>query len=97
MRANLDSMGGLHFSQRVLLALTQAGLSREDAYARVQTAAMGVWEKLQKGQAASFKKAVLTDPVIKKRVPPKTLNACFDDAFYIRHTKTIWQRVLKGQ
>jgi adenylosuccinate lyase len=91
---NLNSLGGLHFSQRVLLALTQAGLSREDAYRIVQTNAMEVWDNLQQGKAASFKDKIKADPTIAKKVPAKILNACFDEKFYIRHARRVWQRVL---
>lgn len=93
MQANLNSMGGLHYSQRVLLALTQAGMSREDAYARVQTNAMAVWNKLQKGEPATFQEAILADETITKLVASKDLRACFDNGHYIRHAKLIWDRV----
>ncbi len=96
LRANLDSLGGLHFSQRILLALTQAGLSREDAYATVQSNAMEVWHKLQKGEKASLKAQLQTDPVVTKKIPPKILAACFDERFYIRHARKIWKRVQAG-
>jgi adenylosuccinate lyase len=94
IEANLASLGGLHFSQRVLLALTQAGVSREDSYRIVQSNAMEVWQDLQKGKQASFVERLKADPTIKKKVSAKDLNACFDVKFYIRHAKTIWKRVL---
>ncbi|MDE2029765.1 MAG: adenylosuccinate lyase [Alphaproteobacteria bacterium] len=93
---NLASLGGLHFSQRVLLALTQGGVSREDAYKIVQTNAMDVWKDLQKGKKVSFKEKLKADPVIAKRVPAKVFNACFDEKFYIRHARKIWKRVLES-
>lgn len=91
---NLNSLGGLHFSQRVLLALTQAGVSREDSYRIVQSNAMAVWGDLQKGKPASFIDRLKADAVIKKHVKPKDLAACFDVKFYIRHAHIIWKRVL---
>jgi adenylosuccinate lyase len=91
---NLNSMGGLHFSQRVLLALTQAGVSREDSYKIVQTNAMEVWHQLQKGKKVTFKDQLLRDKELAKFVPAKELAKCFDEKFYIRHAKTIWKRVL---
>jgi adenylosuccinate lyase len=94
IRDNLESLGGLHFSQRVLLALTQAGMSRESAYKAVQTAAMGVWNDLQKGKAADFPSRVKADKKIKKLLKPKDLAACFDLKPYTRHAKMIWKRVL---
>ena len=55
MQRNLDKLGGLHNSQRVLLALTQAGMSREDAYRAVQRNAMQVWD--DKGDFPALLKA----------------------------------------
>src|SRR4051812_20603030 len=63
---NLNSLGGLHFSQRVLLALTQAGVSRETAYKLVQMNAMAVWHDLQKGRRASFVERIKADAEIHK-------------------------------
>jgi adenylosuccinate lyase len=91
---NLNSLGGLHFSQRVLLALTQAGLSREESYKCVQSNAMEVWHQLQKGKAVTFFEQLKSNALIKKHLTPKLLAACFDNKFYIRHAKTIWKRVL---
>jgi adenylosuccinate lyase len=96
IKENLDSLGGLHFSQRVLLALTQAGMSREDAYRVVQSHAMAVWTNLQKGSHANFKERLLADKVISKTVSAKILSSCFDDTFYIRHARKIWKRVLSA-
>ena len=95
--ANLNSLGGLHFSQRVLLALTQANVSREAAYKLVQSNAMAVWGDLQKGKAASFMERLKADKTIAKSLKPKVLAACFDNAFYIRHAKMIWKRVLASK
>ena len=94
IKANLTSLGGLHFSQRVLLALTQAGLSREGAYKLVQSNAMQVWHALQKGKTASLKEKLLADKKIATHLSKKQLAACFDDKFYTRHARTIWKRVL---
>ena len=95
IKANLESLGGLHFSQRVLLALTQAGMSREEAYQLVQSNAMSVWHDLQIGKPASFIERISADPTIAKHVPAKSLAKSFDVRFYIRHARTIWKRVLK--
>jgi adenylosuccinate lyase len=91
---NLNSLGGLHFSQRVLLALTQSGVSREDAYRLVQSNAMEVWHALQKGKSASFKERLTADKEIAKSLSAKQIAACFDEKFYIRHARKIWARVL---
>lgn len=95
--ANLHSMGNLHFSQRVLLALTQAGVSREDSYRIVQTKAMQVWQDLQVGKPADFCTALQADPEIAQYLSPTKLAACFDEKFYIRHAKKIWKRVLSAK
>jgi adenylosuccinate lyase len=93
MKAHLDALGGLHFSQRVLLALTQAGMSREDSYRAVQKNAMKVWDAIQQGKKASFKAELEKDPLIRRHLNPKELASFFDEKFYIRHAKTIWKRV----
>lgn len=96
IKANLESLGGLYFSQRVLLALTQAGMSREDSYRLVQGNAMALWHELQDGkQTASFEERIKADPTIRKLVPATKLNACFDLKFYTRHANQVWKRVLK--
>src|SRR5580698_4862323 len=95
IRANLESLGGLHFSQRVLLALTQAGMSREQAYKLVQSNAMRVWADLQKGKPANFPARIKADKTIRKYLKPKVLAGCFDLKPYIRHAKMIWQRIIK--
>jgi adenylosuccinate lyase len=88
MRRNLDQLGGLVHSQRVLLALTQAGMSREDAYRAVQRNAMPVWEG--KGR---FLDLLLADPEIVALISPSDLAAAFDDAYHVKHVDTIFQRV----
>jgi adenylosuccinate lyase len=57
---------------------------------------MEIWQAVQKGHTVSFKEKLLTDPVLAKTLTPKALAACFDEKFYIRHAKKIWQRVLKA-
>ncbi len=95
IKANLESLGGLHFSQRVLLALTQTGMSREDAYQHVQSNAMAVWSNLQNGKLENFQDRLRSDKKIRKYLKPKELAACFDLKFYVRHARTIWKRVLE--
>src|SRR6478609_3579880 len=75
MQANLDRMGGLVHSQRVLLALTQAGASREDAYRLVQRSAMKVWESDGKLSLLELLKA---DPDVTALLPPETIEESFD-------------------
>jgi adenylosuccinate lyase len=88
MRANLDRLGGLVHSQRVLLALTQAGMSREDAYRAVQRNAMPVWEGRGK-----FLDLLEADPEVTRHLKPKDLEALFDEAYHFKHVDTIFRRV----
>jgi len=88
MRRNFDSLGGLVFSQHVLLELTQTGMSREDAYAKVQTAAMAVW-----AQGGSFRAELERDPEIAAAVPPARLDELFDTDRQLVHVDTIFERV----
>ncbi len=88
MRANLASLKGLHNSQRVLLALTQAGASREDAYRLVQRAAMAAWE----GGRPLFE-VLLSDPEVAGVLGRERLAAQFDDAYHLRHVDAIFARV----
>ncbi len=88
MRANLDSLGGLVYSQRVLLALIQAGISREEAYKIVQTNAMQVW----KG-GGSFERRLWADGNVSKRMSRKQLSACFDPAPDLNHVDSVFARV----
>ncbi len=90
MRKNLDRMGGLVHSQRVLLALTQAGLSREDAYAVVQRNAMKVWEA---DGALSLLDLLKADPEVTAHIDAAALEASFDLDYHFQHIDTIFQRV----
>jgi adenylosuccinate lyase len=88
MRRNLDRLGGLHNSQRVLLALTQAGVSREDAYRLVQRNAMRVWRG--DGDFLDFLKA---DRDVSSKLGEQDLEAMFDEAYHFKHVDTIFDRV----
>src|SRR4051794_20348687 len=90
MMKNLDRMGGLIHSQRVLLALTQAGLSREDSYALVQRNAMKVWES--DGQL-SLLDLLKADAEVTSRLSADELNALFDLDYHLKHVDTIFGRV----
>ena len=92
MAANLDSLGGLVYSQRVLLALTQAGLSREAAYAAVQRIAMTVWD-----EGGSFLDRLNADPEVSGALDGAALEALFDPAYHTRHVDEIFQRVFGEQ
>ena len=90
MRRNLDLLGGLHNSQRVLLALTQAGYSREDSYAAVQRNAMKVWQ-MDGDRAGQFAKNLKDDPEV--TLSDAQIDAMFDDAYHLKHVDTIFARV----
>jgi len=90
MQKNLDRMGGLVHSQRVLLALTQAGLSREESYALVQRNAMQVWES--DGQL-SLLELLKADPDVSARLSADQLNQLFDMDYHLKHVGTIFERV----
>jgi len=90
MQKNLDRMGGLVHSQRVLLALTQAGLSREDAYALVQRNAMKVWES--DGQL-SLLDLLRNDPEVTGRLSGDELEALFNLDYHFKEVDTIFDRV----
>jgi len=90
MQANLDRMGGLIHSQRVLLALTQAGASREDAYRLVQKHAMRVWEADGKLSLLALLQA---DPEVTALVDAEALAGLFDLGYHLKHVDTVFQRV----
>jgi adenylosuccinate lyase len=88
MQKNLDQLGGLVHSQRVLLALTQAGISREDSYRLVQRNAMKVW-----GGEGDFLALLRSDPEIAGKIADEKLAACFDASYHTKHVDTIFARV----
>ncbi|WP_431469736.1 adenylosuccinate lyase [Sphingosinithalassobacter sp. LHW66-3] len=90
MRKNLDRMGGLVHSQRVLLALTQAGVSREDAYRLVQRNAMQVWESDGRLSLLELLKA---DPEVTAALTPSQIEERFDLDYHFKHVDTIFERV----
>ena len=88
MKANLDRLGGLIHSQRVLLALTQKGVSREDSYAWVQRNAMPVW----RGEG-DFLTLLKADKDVSKALSASELEALFDLGYHTKHVDTIFRRV----
>jgi adenylosuccinate lyase len=90
MQKNLDRMGGLVHSQRVLLALTQAGASREQAYSLVQRSAMKVWES---DGALSLLELLKADPQVSALLPADRLEESFDLGYHLKHVDTIFERV----
>jgi len=90
MQKNIDRMGGLVHSQRVLLALTQAGLSREESYALVQRNAMKVWES---DGELSLLELLKADQDVSQRLSAEELNALFDLGYHFKHVDTIFDRL----
>ncbi|MDQ3560653.1 MAG: adenylosuccinate lyase [Pseudomonadota bacterium] len=88
MQANLDLMGGLIHSQRVLLALVQAGLSREAAYALVQRSALKVWR-----ERTDFLSELLADAEVRAALSENALREQFDLGYHLKHVDMIFRRV----
>jgi adenylosuccinate lyase len=88
MRGNLDRLGGLLHSQRVMLALTQKGVSREEAYRLVQRNAMPVW----RGEG-DFLSLLNADPEVTAVLSEAEIEACFDLGYHFKHVDTIFRRV----
>ncbi|WP_455474898.1 adenylosuccinate lyase [Bartonella sp. B30(2025)] len=88
MKKNLNKFRGLVHSQRVLLALTQAGISREDSYKIVQRNAMKVWE-----QGKDFLEELLNDPEVAKTLSETELREKFDLSYHTKHIDTIFKRI----
>ena len=90
-QANLDQLGGLHNSQRVLLQLTQKGASREDAYRLVQKNAMDSWKT-----GVSFQELLKQDDEISSKLSNDDIDSLFDLEYHTKHVDTIFARVFKG-
>ena len=88
MRRNLELSRGLYFSQRLLLALVETGLSRDEAYRLVQGHAMRAWE-----EELDFPELVRADTEIGERLDPAALDAIFDLGHYTRHVDTVFERL----
>jgi adenylosuccinate lyase len=88
MKANLEKMGGLIYSEAILLLLTRKGLSREEAYGVVQRNAMRVWE-----ESRDFKTLLSQDEVIKRLITQKELETAFNVQDHLKHVNDIFRRV----
>ena len=91
MLRNMNQFKGRVMSQRVLLALTQAGVSREDSYRLVQRNAMKVWEK-----GADFRTELLADAEVTDALTPDEINEKFDLGYHTKHVDTIFRRVFES-
>jgi adenylosuccinate lyase len=88
MKENLETTGGIFFSQRVLLALTESGLDRDEAYRLTQRHAMSVWK-----EGGTFKSRLSADPEIIKHLSIDTLEELFDLNYFLKHVDTIFSQV----
>ncbi len=102
MMKNLNLTGGLVFSQRVLLELPKAGVSREDAYKIVQRNAMKVWEEIKQGKPTVNKKGeslylnhLLSDDELRSKLSEKQIRECFNYDYYTKNVDNIFKRVFK--
>jgi adenylosuccinate lyase len=87
MRENVELTHGLVFSQRVLIALIEKGMTRQEAYKVVQTNAMDAWNNNR-----DFRTLLDSDPVVKDRLSTAELDAVFDYSFYTREVDRIFER-----
>jgi len=88
MRRNLDMLGGIHYSQRLMLALIDTGLTREDAYSMVQSHAMRVWQ----GEG-TLRDLIEADTQLSSRLDPKGIETVFEPDAFVRHRDLIFKRV----
>ncbi|MCK8783522.1 adenylosuccinate lyase [Roseomonas sp. NAR14] len=93
MARNLESLGGVVHSQEVLLALTQAGMSREDSYRAVQSAAMATWTKLGHADAKDFRANLLADPTVSAVLDAATIDRALDPTQHFKAVDTVFRRV----
>lgn len=93
MLANLESLGGVVHSGEVLLALTKAGILREDAYKIVQRNAMATWTKLSKQDSRDFRANLLADPEVAGRVSEEVIDAAMDSKLHLAQVDVIFARV----
>jgi adenylosuccinate lyase len=93
MQANLDALGGVVHSGEVLLALTQAGFSREDAYRIVQRNAMATWMALGTEAAKTFRENLESDPEIAGRLDRAVLDRAMDPRLHLAHVDAVLARV----
>jgi adenylosuccinate lyase len=89
MERNLNCYGGVVFSQKVLLALIEKGLKREEAYAIVQESAHTAWNKPQ----GNFQDLISKDPRVTQKLSPAELEVCFDPQQHLRHLEEVYQRL----
>ncbi|MFW6073967.1 MAG: adenylosuccinate lyase [Chloroflexota bacterium] len=92
MRRNLESTGGAIYSQRVMLALVDRGLDRQDAYKIVQRNAMEVWDK-----GGHLRDLLKAEPEVTSRLSTEEIDELFDESYHLRHIDTAFERLGLGQ
>jgi adenylosuccinate lyase len=92
MLTNINSLGGLIYSQRILLELTQKGVSREESYALVQKNAMEAWSNDK-----TFKDLIMNDPDIKKVIKEDELTKLFSLDYHLNFVDIIFERVFNSK
>ena len=93
MQVNLESLGGVVHSGEVLLVLTRAGISREEAYAIVQRSAMATWAGLGKPDGRSFRAHLEADPQVASHISPEALDEAMRSERHLNHIDTVFERV----
>ena len=88
MKTNMEKTKGLYYSQKILLELTQRGVSREDGYRLVQKNALEAWDKQQ-----NFKDLVLADPAITDVISKEEIETFCSPEFFTKHVDDIFERV----
>ncbi len=88
MRRNIDASHGLVYSQRVLLALTEAGMDREQAYRKVQKHALEAWDT-----QTPFRPKIESDPEIAAHLKPNQINGLFDPSYFVQHVEASFERL----
>jgi adenylosuccinate lyase len=96
MAKNLESLGGVVHSGEVLLALTKAGILRDDAYKIVQRNAMATWTNLGRPDSQTFRANLLADPDVAGKISPDIIDAAMDSALHLQQVDTIFARVFGG-
>ena len=89
MKRNMNVYGGVIFSQKVLLALVEKGISREDAYTMVQGAAHKAWNT----DNGDFHNLIINDPQVTKFLSPQEIETCFDPQQHLKNLDAIYQRL----
>ncbi|WP_144184038.1 adenylosuccinate lyase [Elioraea rosea] len=93
MAANVEALGGVVHSGEVLLALTQAGMTRESAYAAVQRNAMATWTRLGTAEGRSFRENLLADTEVTAHLDPAAIDRAMDPMLHLRHVDAVLARV----